>query len=191
MAADTTLAGLDALDLDALDAVQPPSVRRASVGGAVAEAGRHRPRARSSGSWSTSPAGRSRTSSPARRDPADLWRPGARACCGTRSATPWHAAVIGYALALVIGTVVGLLVARIPPLRAAIGSLITGLQTMPSVAWIPFAIISVRLNDARDPVHHRDGRGAVDRQRRHRRRGLHPAAAAAGRARSSGCAGWA
>src|ERR1700761_8917288 len=60
----------------------------------------------------------------------------------------WHAigdtlerAVIGYALALVIGTVVGLLVARVPPLRAAVGSLITGLQTLPSAAWIPFAII--------------------------------------------------
>jgi sulfonate transport system permease protein len=60
----------------------------------------------------------------------------------------WHAAgdtllraVIGYALAVVIGTVVGLLVARIPPLRAAVGSLITGLQTLPSAAWIPFAII--------------------------------------------------
>jgi NitT/TauT family transport system permease protein len=65
----------------------------------------------------------------------------------------WHAigdtlerAVIGYALALVIGTVVGLLVARIPPLRAAVGSLITGLQTMPSAAWIPFAIILFGLN---------------------------------------------
>ena len=65
----------------------------------------------------------------------------------------WHAigdtlerAVIGYALALVIGTVVGLLVARIPPLRAAVGSLITGLQTLPSAAWIPFAIILFGLN---------------------------------------------
>jgi NitT/TauT family transport system permease protein len=60
----------------------------------------------------------------------------------------WHAvgdtllrAVVGYALAVAIGTVVGLLVARIPPLRAAVGSLITGLQTLPSAAWIPFAII--------------------------------------------------
>jgi len=60
----------------------------------------------------------------------------------------WHAAgdtllraVLGYAIAVVIGTVVGLLVARIPPLRAAVGSLITGLQTLPSAAWIPFAII--------------------------------------------------
>ena len=65
----------------------------------------------------------------------------------------WHAigdtmmrAVLGYAVALVIGTAVGLLVARIPPLRAAVGSLITGLQTLPSAAWIPFAIILFSLN---------------------------------------------
>jgi sulfonate transport system permease protein len=47
----------------------------------------------------------------------------------------------GFAIALVIGTVVGSLVSRVGPLRAAFGSLLTGLQTMPSVAWIPFAII--------------------------------------------------
>jgi NitT/TauT family transport system permease protein len=65
----------------------------------------------------------------------------------------WHAvgdtllrAVLGYALAVVIGTVVGLLVARIPLLRAAVGSLITGLQTLPSAAWIPFAIILFALD---------------------------------------------
>ena len=48
---------------------------------------------------------------------------------------------MGYALAILIGTVIGILVARIPPLRAAVGSIITGLQTMPSIAWVPFAII--------------------------------------------------
>jgi NitT/TauT family transport system permease protein len=60
----------------------------------------------------------------------------------------WHAisttlyrALIGFALALVIGAVTGALVSRIRPLRAAVGSLITGLQTMPSIAWFPFAII--------------------------------------------------
>ena len=70
-----------------------------------------------------------------------------------RTGLLWHAigdtverAVIGYALALVIGSVVGLLVARVPLLRAAVGSLITGLQTMPSAAWIPFAIILFGLN---------------------------------------------
>jgi NitT/TauT family transport system permease protein len=50
-------------------------------------------------------------------------------------------AVVGYAVALVVGSVAGLLVARIPPLRAAVGSIITGLTTMPSVAWVPFAIV--------------------------------------------------
>jgi len=70
-----------------------------------------------------------------------------------RTGLLWHAigdtlerAVLGYAIALVIGTVVGLLVARVRPLRAAVGSLITGLQTLPSAAWIPFAIILFGLN---------------------------------------------
>jgi NitT/TauT family transport system permease protein len=50
-------------------------------------------------------------------------------------------AVTGYLLALVIGSVIGAIVSRIPPLRAATGSIISGLQTMPSIAWFPFAII--------------------------------------------------
>src|SRR5262249_30343385 len=50
-------------------------------------------------------------------------------------------AVIGFALSVLIGALVGALVSRIKPLRAATGSLITALQTMPSIAWFPFAII--------------------------------------------------
>jgi NitT/TauT family transport system permease protein len=60
----------------------------------------------------------------------------------------WHAvattgerAVVGFALAVVIGGFIGALVSRIAPLRAGVGSLITGLQTLPSIAWFPFAII--------------------------------------------------
>lgn len=56
-------------------------------------------------------------------------------------------AVIGFALALLIGTAVGVLVSRITPLRLAIGSLITGLQTMPSIAWFPLAILLFGLNE--------------------------------------------
>jgi NitT/TauT family transport system permease protein len=52
-----------------------------------------------------------------------------------------YRAVLGFGLALVIGVVVGALVSRIKPLRAAVGSMITALQTMPSIAWFPFAII--------------------------------------------------
>src|SRR5215831_1806237 len=50
-------------------------------------------------------------------------------------------AVIGFALSVLIGAVIGALVSRIRPLRAATGSLITAMQTMPSIAWFPFAII--------------------------------------------------
>jgi NitT/TauT family transport system permease protein len=50
-------------------------------------------------------------------------------------------AAIGYMMALVIGTAIGLAVARIPLLRAAVGSLLTGLQTLPSVVWVPIAAL--------------------------------------------------
>jgi NitT/TauT family transport system permease protein len=55
--------------------------------------------------------------------------------------TTLRRAVIGFAIAVAIGTVVGALVSRIRPLRAAVGSLITALQTLPSIVWVPFAII--------------------------------------------------
>lgn len=57
-------------------------------------------------------------------------------------------AAAGYGIALVIGTVVGLAVARVRVLRAAVGSLITGLQSMPSVAWFPLAILLFKLSEA-------------------------------------------
>jgi len=50
-------------------------------------------------------------------------------------------AFTGFALALVIGTVLGALVARSRIARSAFGSLITGLQTMPSIAWFPLALV--------------------------------------------------
>jgi len=50
-------------------------------------------------------------------------------------------AVVGYCLALVIGTALGVAVARSRILRTALGSLITGFQTMPSVAWLPLAVV--------------------------------------------------
>ena len=53
----------------------------------------------------------------------------------------------GFAFALVIGTIVGALVARNRVLRSAIGSLITGLQTIPSVAWFPLAILLFKLGE--------------------------------------------
>ena len=45
------------------------------------------------------------------------------------------------------GLVLGLAVARIRVLRAAIGSMITALQTMPSIAWFPLAILLFELSE--------------------------------------------
>ena len=56
-------------------------------------------------------------------------------------------ALSGYALAVVVGSVVGASVARIRPLRTAVGSLITGLQTMPSIAWFPLAVLLFQLSE--------------------------------------------
>lgn len=50
-------------------------------------------------------------------------------------------ALTGFALALVVGVLLGLAVSQIRFLRSAIGSFITGLQTMPSIVWFPFAML--------------------------------------------------
>jgi NitT/TauT family transport system permease protein len=57
-------------------------------------------------------------------------------------------AVTGYAVAMVIGAVVGALVATIKPMRSAVGALITGLQTMPSIAWFPLAVLLFKLSES-------------------------------------------
>jgi NitT/TauT family transport system permease protein len=58
--------------------------------------------------------------------------------------TTMRRAFLGFALAIVIGTAIGLGVSRSPILRRAFGSIITGLQSMPSVVWAPFAIVIFR-----------------------------------------------
>jgi NitT/TauT family transport system permease protein len=56
-------------------------------------------------------------------------------------------AAVGYGLAILVGGVIGILVVRSQTLRAAVGSLITGLQTMPSIAWFPLAILLFQLSE--------------------------------------------
>ncbi|GAA4106574.1 MULTISPECIES: ABC transporter permease [Actinomadura] len=57
-------------------------------------------------------------------------------------------AVVGFALSIVIGVLVGALVSQFRILRRAFGSLITGLQTMPSIAWFPLAILLFQLSES-------------------------------------------
>jgi len=56
-------------------------------------------------------------------------------------------ALIGFAVSIVVGGIIGIAVARVRVLRLAIGSMITGLQTMPSVAWYPLAIVLFQLTE--------------------------------------------
>jgi NitT/TauT family transport system permease protein len=79
---------------------------------------------------------------------SDLWDQLLHGTLPSAVGTTVQRAIIGYALALVIGVVIGAAVSRIPPLRAAVGSIITGLQTMPSIAWFPFAIILFGLSSS-------------------------------------------
>jgi NitT/TauT family transport system permease protein len=79
---------------------------------------------------------------------SDLWQQAQHGLLWSAIATTMKRAVVGFGLALIIGSFAGALVSRIAPLRAAVGSMITGLQTMPSIAWFPFAIIFFGLNSS-------------------------------------------
>jgi NitT/TauT family transport system permease protein len=57
-------------------------------------------------------------------------------------------AAVGYLVAVAIGSSVAILISRFRPLRTAVGSLITGLQAMPSIAWFPLAILLFGLNES-------------------------------------------
>jgi NitT/TauT family transport system permease protein len=55
---------------------------------------------------------------------------------------------LGFLAALAIGTPLGLLIARVRVVRRAIGPLVSGLQSLPSVAWVPASIIFFGIGDA-------------------------------------------
>ncbi|WHE08535.1 ABC transporter permease [Thermoanaerobacterium thermosaccharolyticum] len=49
--------------------------------------------------------------------------------------------VIGYLISVLIGSIIGLLMIRFKYIEENFSSLILGLQTLPNLAWIPFAIL--------------------------------------------------
>src|SRR5436305_1079627 len=58
-----------------------------------------------------------------------------------------HRAVLGFVAGVLIGTPLGLIVAKVRVVRAAIGPLLSGLQSLPSVAWVPAAVLWFGIND--------------------------------------------
>ncbi|MDF2575570.1 MAG: sulfate transporter permease [Agromyces sp.] len=75
----------------------------------------------------------------------DAWESGRLQLAVT---TSLERGVIGFLIAIVVGTPIGLLLAEVRPIRRAVGPIISGLQVLPSVAWVPAAIIWFGLSDA-------------------------------------------
>ncbi|GAA2926573.1 MULTISPECIES: ABC transporter permease [Streptomycetaceae] len=76
---------------------------------------------------------------------ADMWLQ------GTLLEVVWTSVsrgLLGFLMAVAIGTPLGLLVARVKLVRAAIGPILSGLQSLPSVAWVAPAVIWLGLNDS-------------------------------------------
>lgn len=55
---------------------------------------------------------------------------------------------VGFVIALLLATPAGLVLARVRWLRRAVGPLITGLQSLPSVAWVPLGVLWFGLSEA-------------------------------------------
>jgi NitT/TauT family transport system permease protein len=56
-------------------------------------------------------------------------------------------AAVGFGVAFVIGCLVGVAIVQVRALRIAASSFVTGLQTMPSIAWFPLAILLFGLSE--------------------------------------------
>jgi NitT/TauT family transport system permease protein len=56
-------------------------------------------------------------------------------------------AALGYAVAAGAGVLVAIVIARINLVRRAVGSILVGLQSMPSIAWFPLAILLLRRSE--------------------------------------------
>jgi NitT/TauT family transport system permease protein len=57
-------------------------------------------------------------------------------------------AAVGYVIAAAAASIVAILIARIELARRAVGSLLVGLQSMPSIAWLPFAILLLQRSES-------------------------------------------
>lgn len=55
--------------------------------------------------------------------------------------------MVGYLLAILIGTALGIAVVQWRVMRLSVASMIAGLQTMPSIAWFPLAILLFGLTE--------------------------------------------
>ena len=73
-----------------------------------------------------------------------LWGPDGLVAAAERSLIRL---AVGMGVAVVIGTLIGLAMAAWRPVQRSVGTLMIGLQALPSVAWLPLAILWFRLTE--------------------------------------------
>src|SRR5229473_3446849 len=56
-------------------------------------------------------------------------------------------AALGYAIAAGVAIIVAILIARVDLVRRSVGSLLVGLQSMPSIVWFPLAVLLLQKNE--------------------------------------------
>lgn len=56
--------------------------------------------------------------------------------------------VVGFIVSVVLGTIVGVVIGQVPILRKALRPLLSAMQSLPSVAWVPAAILWFGLSNA-------------------------------------------
>ena len=61
--------------------------------------------------------------------------------------TSLHRLLSGYALSAVAGISLGMLMARLRWLRASVGPVVVGLQALPSICWLPLALLWFGLSE--------------------------------------------
>ena len=83
--------------------------------------------------------------------------------------------LVGYFMGVAIGLPVGLLMASNQSVEDTVGSVALGFQTLPSVCWVPLALIWFGQSRERDAVRRGDGHHLVGDDRDQPRRPQHPA----------------
>ena len=56
--------------------------------------------------------------------------------------------ILGYGISVVTGTFIGIVIVQFPYLERNFSSLILGMQTLPSICWLPFAILWFGLSES-------------------------------------------
>jgi NitT/TauT family transport system permease protein len=83
-------------------------------------------------------------------EPMPWMRPGASVWNGLLVSAPLVSGVrllAGFVLSIILGSIIGVLMWRWSELDQLLGPLFLGMQTLPSVCWVPLAIISFGINE--------------------------------------------